>query len=403
MKKKLLFISGSIGLGHVARDFAITEELEKQNPDLEISWLASDLSREYILEKGGKLALGGENYNLKENMLAEKHANIHKLNVTTLGVKFMKHLDENFEVIKHVTSSTKYDLIVGDEAYELTSGYRKDPKLKTTPIIMIYDFVGFDTMTYNPLEWLSAFLINRVSAKGYFEYKKNNFRVTDQILFVGEREDVPDRKFGILNPNRREWADTFCMYVGYILGFKPEDYLDKKKVRKQLGYGDDPLIICSIGGTAVGKSLLELCGQAYPLMKKKVPNLRMVLVCGPRLPTESLNIPEGVDIRGFVPDLYEHFAACDLAIVQGGSNTNWELTALRRPFINFPLKNHFEQAFIAENLARRGAGIEMSYHKTTPEILAETALANLDKKVSYKPIPTDGAERAAKIIGEYLV
>ena len=40
--KKILFISGSAGLGHVTRDLAIANELHKQNPEIELSWLAAD-------------------------------------------------------------------------------------------------------------------------------------------------------------------------------------------------------------------------------------------------------------------------------------------------------------------------------------------------------------------------
>ena len=41
--------------------------------------------------------------------------------------------------------------------------------------------------------------------------------------------------------------------------------------------------------------------------------------------------------------LYRHLAACDLAVVQGGLTTTMELTAVGRPFLYFPLANHFEQ------------------------------------------------------------
>jgi UDP:flavonoid glycosyltransferase YjiC (YdhE family) len=46
-----------------------------------------------------------------------------------------------------------------------------------------------------------------------------------------------------------------------------------------------------------------------------------------------------------LPDLYEHLAVCDLAIVQGGLSTTMELTNARRPFLYCPLANHFEQLY----------------------------------------------------------
>ena len=66
---------------------------------------------------------------------------------------------------------------------------------------------------------------------------------------------------------------------------------------------------------------------------------------------------KGVSYRSYVPDLHRYFAACDLAIVQGGLTTCMELTASRRPFIYVPLRHHFEQQFhVHHRLQRYGAG-----------------------------------------------
>jgi len=39
-RKRALYISSPIGLGHAQRDVAIADELRKMHPDLEIDWLA---------------------------------------------------------------------------------------------------------------------------------------------------------------------------------------------------------------------------------------------------------------------------------------------------------------------------------------------------------------------------
>jgi UDP:flavonoid glycosyltransferase YjiC (YdhE family) len=129
----------------------------------------------------------------------------------------------------------------------------------------------------------------------------------------------------------------------------------------------------------------------------------MVLVCGPRLPAASLDVPDGVEVRGYVPALYEHFAACDLAIVQGGGTSTLELTALRRPFLFFPIEGHCEQSiYIADRLARHRAGVKMLYSGTTPSGLADAVVANMGKKATYPPIPSDGARQAARLISQFL-
>jgi UDP:flavonoid glycosyltransferase YjiC (YdhE family) len=41
MTKRILFISGSLGLGHVTRDIAIAREIRSLRSDVDISWLAA--------------------------------------------------------------------------------------------------------------------------------------------------------------------------------------------------------------------------------------------------------------------------------------------------------------------------------------------------------------------------
>ena len=128
----------------------------------------------------------------------------------------------------------------------------------------------------------------------------------------------------------------------------------------------------------------------------------MVLVTGPRLAPESIAAQESVEVRGFIPESFQHYAACDLAIVQGGFSSTLELTALRRPFIFFPIEGHSEQESVAKYLARYNAGIKMYYSKTTPDALAGEVISNLKKEVSYRPINTNGAVNAEQIIHRML-
>ena len=83
------------------------------------------------------------------------------------------------------------------------------------------------------------------------------------------------------------------------------------------------------------------------MVKAKLPELRMIVVAGPRIDAASLAAPAGVEVRAFVANLDRHLAACDLALVQGGLTTCMELAAAGTPFVYFPLRNHFEQTFMS--------------------------------------------------------
>jgi UDP:flavonoid glycosyltransferase YjiC (YdhE family) len=149
--------------------------------------------------------------------------------------------------------------------------------------------------------------------------------------------------------------------------------------------------------------LLGRCAEAFALIADELPDTRMVLVAGPRLRPDELPHDRRIDARAFVPHLFEHHAAADLAIVQGGLTTTMELAAFQTPFIYFPLRNHFEQQFhVARRLDRLGAGVRMEYDRTSPEGLAATILERLDKPVQHREVSAGGTERASQMIAELL-
>lgn len=397
-KTNILFISGSCGLGHITRDLAIANALRKINPDVTISWLAAHPATQVLQDAGENLIPEAALY-ANDSCPAESAAKGIHLNLLKYLITAKKEWKKNFDIFKKINSEGRFDLIIGDETYEIISGMKKEYVEKKAPFVMIYDFVGLDSMTKNPGEWVGIYMWNRIWSK---HFKRGIAHPADLIIFVGVEEDVPDKKFGFLLPNRLAWAKALCEFVGYILMFNPKNYSDKAKIRSKLNYGKAPLIVCSIGGTSIGKGLLELCTQAYPILKEKIPDIHMVLVCGPRLSAEALDVPQGIEVKEYVPALYEHFAACDLAVILGGRTSSLELSALRKPFIYFPLEGHFEQAQVAEVLARYGAGVKMTFSQATPEILAEEIRSHLGEEVSYGHIPVDGDQRAATLINTLL-
>jgi predicted glycosyltransferase len=108
-------------------------------------------------------------------------------------------------------------------------------------------------------------------------------------------------------------------------------------------------------------------------------------------------------VRAYVHDLYQHLAACDLAVVQGGLTTAMELTAGKRPFLCFPLRHHFEQNFhVRHRLERYGAGRFMDFETAGPEEIAVAIADEIGREVEYRDVETDGAARAAASIAELL-
>ena len=398
--KRILFVSGSLGLGHISRDLAIARELRKSKADVDICWLAAEPARTVIEEAGENLVDEIDLYS-NDNIQAETTAEGTRLNLLKYAFKSLRAWLHNADVVKQIIKQEHYDLIIGDETYEIAVAIILKRLKLNIPFLMLYDFLGLDAMSRNPLEKVGIYFWNRMWSLDYTIFNRDK----NIACFIGELEDIPDKRFSFLLPNRREYAKKHYNFVGYIVNFEPKDFADKISLRNKLGYGDNPLVICSIGGTAIGQNLLELCGKAYVIAKKQIRNLHMVLVCGPRLPAKLLDVPQNQDleIRQYVPDLHEHFAACDLAIVQAGGTTTLELTALQRPFIYFPLEGHSEQEIVvAGRLHRHKVGVRMSYSKSTANSLAEAIIANINSHVEYKNVPINGAYNVVQFIKKII-
>jgi UDP-N-acetylglucosamine:LPS N-acetylglucosamine transferase len=126
-------------------------------------------------------------------------------------------------------------------------------------------------------------------------------------------------------------------------------------------------------------------------------------VAGPRLDAAELPRSPQIDVRPFVPHLFRHHAAADLAIVQGGLTTTMELAALRTPFLYFPLRNHFEQNFhVAHRLDRYGAGRRMDYATASPDVIADAMVTALREPARFKAVEAGGAACAARMLAEII-
>ncbi len=164
-QQKVLYISGSLGLGHIGRDLAIARELRKQKDDLVVEWLAAPPADE-VVRRAGERLLPDSALLVDENEIAESHAKGGSLSLIKYAFGARSEWSRNVEVVDRVTSSGEYDLVVGDETYEIVLALKKDPSRKTFPFVMIYDFVGFDAMTPNPLERLGVYFWNRKWSEG---------------------------------------------------------------------------------------------------------------------------------------------------------------------------------------------------------------------------------------------
>jgi pimeloyl-ACP methyl ester carboxylesterase len=397
-KRRVLFLSSPIGLGHSRRDIAIVDELRRLHPDVEVDWLAQHPLTE-LLERRGERVHPASAFLASESAHIESESAEHDLHAFQTVRRMDEILINNFMVFSDLVEEEPYDAWVGDEAWELDYFLHENPELKRSPYVWLTDFVGWLPMPDGGDR--EAMLTADYNAE-MVEQIARFPRLRDRALFVGNPQDVVPEALGPALPGVREWTEKHFDFVGYVTGFNPADVADTAAVRAELGYADDEKVcIVTVGGSGVGTHLLRRAIAAYPEAKLRVPELRMVVVAGPRIDPASLPNQPGLEIRAYVHDLYRHLAVCDLAVVQGGLTTTMELTANRRPFLYVPLRHHFEQNFhVRHRLDRYAAGRCLDYDDTTPDRLAAAIVEELGRTVDYRPVETDGAARAATRIAE---
>jgi pimeloyl-ACP methyl ester carboxylesterase/predicted glycosyltransferase len=399
-RPRALFVSSPIGLGHAQRDVAIARELRSLQPDLQIDWLAQDPVTRVLRAEGERIHPASAHL-ANESKHIESESAEHDLHCFHALRRMDEILAANFMLFHDVVREDRYDLWIGDEAWELDYYLHENPREKRVPFAWLTDFVGFLPMADGGER--ESFLTADYNAD-MVDHIAEHPEVRDLALFVGNPDDIVAERLGPELPMIRDWTERHFDFTGYVTGFDPAELADRTKLRAELGYKDDEQVcIVTVGGSGVGADLLRRVIAAFPQAKERIPDLRMIVVAGPRIDPESLPSHSGLEVVPYVHNLYRHLAACDLAVVQGGLTTSMELTANKRPFLYFPLRHHFEQNFhVRRRLEQYGAGRRMDYDDSPPEQIATAIAQEIGRDVVYRNVEVDGAAKAARRLAELL-
>jgi pimeloyl-ACP methyl ester carboxylesterase/predicted glycosyltransferase len=399
-RRRLLYLSSPIGLGHASRDIAIASAVREQQPDVEIHWLAQRPVTT-VLAEHHEVIHPASRYLASELDAFEQDCDEHSIN----AFQAFRRTDDtqlaNFHIFADVLADGCYDAVIADEAWEVDLLLHDNPDLKRAPYIWLTDFVGLLPAPDGPPEDTPLIIDTNTEM---VEQHRRYPGLRDRALFIGNPDDLLDTPLGPDLPTISDWArDTFT-FTGYVLGAPALNDQQRQEVRTQLGYRpEEKICIVTAGGSATGHALLTRAAQAYPQAAGDCPQLRMIVVTGPRIDPDTINASPGVEVRGYVPNLARHLAVCDAAIVQGGLSTCMELAANQRPFLYLPLRRHFEQQLhVPHRLRNYRAGHRMDWDHSSPAAIATALLQQLRQPETNRPVEHDGAQRAATAIAETL-
>lgn len=182
-------------MGHVTRDLAI----------------AHSLAARVIREAGERLlpeSVQSADYSVAAASCVTADF---KLSIFKYVLAIEKVYAHNVELFRQVIATWPFDLVIGDESYEVINAWSELRKQGPPHFVMIHDFIGLMATTWNPVERIFIWKRNRDHWLGSY------LRIPAQELthfFVGEPEDVPDQRFGFLLGNRTTWAKGICRFLG---------------------------------------------------------------------------------------------------------------------------------------------------------------------------------------------
>lgn len=397
---RILYLSSPIGLGHARRDVAIARALRAKEPSTKIEWLAQDPVTRFLAH-AGETCHGLSVRLASESRHIEDEAGEHDLNVFEALRRMDEILVQNFRVLQDVLTDNKYDLVIADEAWDVDHFWHEHPNLKRAPLVWMTDFVGFAPM---PQGGAHEAKLTADYNEQMVTHVERNKGVRDRSIFIGNAADVVDDSLGPNLPNRSVWTEQNYTFSGYVLGDEVPRRSQREELRSQLGFREDEKIcVVTVGGSGVGAALVRRILEAIPIAQRHIPELRVIVIAGPRLAHRNFEYDQSIEFRGFEPQLPMLLAACDIALVQGGLSTCMELTAVGTPFIYFPLEHHFEQnVHVRHRLERYNAGRRLSFAQCDADMIAAAICEDLRKPTQSLEVERNGADNAARLIAELL-
>ena len=260
-RKRVLYISSPIGLGHAQRDVAIARELRELVPGVEIDWLAQHPVTNVLRGEDERIHPASDDL-ANESHHIESESAEHDLHCFQAWRRMDEILLANFMVFDDLVREEQYDLWIGDEAWELDYYLHENPEKKGAAYVWLTDFVGWLPMADGGEH--EAFLTADYNAE-MIEHIARFPRVRDRAIFVGNPDDVVPDGFGPELPLIRDWTERHFDFAGYVSGFDAAAFADRERLRAELGYApEESVCIVTVGGSGVGGHLLRRVIAAFP-------------------------------------------------------------------------------------------------------------------------------------------
>ena len=220
-RPRALFISSPIGLGHAQRDVAIARELRRLHPDLQIDWLAQDpVTR--VLEAEGERIHPASRTSPTSRATSSRSPPSTTCTASRRCGAWTRSSPPTSCSSTTSCASERYDLWIGDEAWELDYYLHENPREKRVAVRL-------------------ADRLRRLPADGRRRDARESFLTADYNARDGRAHRRPPRASATWRsssatpttsspsgsapelPMIRDWTERNFDFTGYVTGFDPAD------------------------------------------------------------------------------------------------------------------------------------------------------------------------------------
>ena len=158
----------------------------------------------------------------------------HDLNAFQAIRRMDEILVANFMVFHDAVESGEYDLVIGDEAWDVDHFLHENPELKRTAFAWMTDFVGWLPMPDGGER--EAFLTADYNAE-MIEHVERFPRIRDRRSSSATRTTSSRTTSGPACRTSATWTEAHYAFSGYVTGFDPAPLIERREeLRAELGY-----------------------------------------------------------------------------------------------------------------------------------------------------------------------
>jgi predicted glycosyltransferase len=387
---KIAYGVSSVGLGHARRSLTLARYLRKSRNDLEITWFCAEPVISFFEKEGEKIPSICRQLMTLSSVMEDRVFSGRLKDMSVVARTSSVIARQNYFLLNKELSG--YDCLIQDEFVETLLAFMWE-KHSALPVhkAIVTDYLELGSPgNWNPWSRIVNWYANRVLSKAY--------AVCNPRIFADEFDSLPESM-------RNRATRTFSI-VGPIVPDPPKESqstLKEKILQDHFGVASDnkKLVVVSVGGTAIGKYLVDFFAEKNEELSKEL-NCRIIVLLGPRIDPSPFAEKQNSSIRfiPFIPDVMGYLKASDCVVCQAGASTLNEVLVGRAPCVAVPISNHFEQEANATRFAENYGFVNLHYG----QISVSSIVASVNGAIHSRKHPdvdfSSNVAKAGKLILE---